>query len=399
MLKIPRCLGWRSFGFGVLTLLMVLSVSPSFAAANDAGQQFCWKDSYGRGIGKVPNKCASGYDRIGLLCYKKCPSNMKRSGFDCHSTCPNGMRDDGLYCRAAEYGRGAGYAWKPGDRLGSLDGARKRCAQSHGSCEKNGAIIYPKCRTGYRNIGCCICRPNRPNCKALGLGNRIDLSCGKKIAIGQPKTGTCGSNQQKDAGLCYKRCRSGHSGVGPVCWAEKPKGWVNCGMGAAKDSKTCAAITFGQVAAVGQMAMFIGSLGTSSAAQGAKGPAEAKKLTELQQNFNRMMDAFEAVKNTTEVQQAIKAAETAGNIQKGYNASQTAKKAVTAEDLIRAAAQIAAILDPSGVAATVAAYTYPTCSKYFGTTPSSQGSGSGQSGLPDRPGRPGGRTVTNPFIR
>jgi hypothetical protein len=32
---------------------------------------------------------------------------------------------------------------------------------------------------------------------------------------------------------------------------------------------------------------------------------------------------------------------------------------------VRAAAQIAAILDPSGVAGVVASYTYPKCSKYF----------------------------------
>jgi len=106
----------------------------------------------------------------------------------------------------------------------------------------------------------------------------------------------------------------------------------------AKDSKTCTSITFGQVAAVGEMALFIGSLGSSDA----------------------------AMKAATGPQKAIKAAQAAGKVKKSYNASQTLKNAVTEEDMIWAAAQITAIADPSGVSSTVAAYTYPKCSKYFG---------------------------------
>ena len=79
-----------------------------------------------------------------------------------------------------------------------------------------------------------------------------------------------------------------------------------------------------------------------------------------------MKKAFEAAKNGPKMQKAIKAAQAAGKVKKGYNASQTLKNAVTEEDMIRAAAQIAAIADPSGVSSTVAAYTYPKCSKYFG---------------------------------
>ena len=131
---------------------------------------------------------------------------------------------------------------------------RGRCEKKHGkgNCQKQGLI----------------CRPKQPNCKKLGLGGQLGLSCAKKVRIGNPKTGICNSRQEEDAGLCYKNCKSGDDGDGPVCWADKPKGWVNCGMGAAKDFKTCASVTFGQVAAVGEMALFIGSLGTSSAATG-----------------------------------------------------------------------------------------------------------------------------------
>ena len=73
----------------MLAVFVALSATPSYAAADD-GKEFCWKDSHGRGVGTVPKKCASGKDRIGLLCYDKCGKNMKRFGFDCHSVCPKG---------------------------------------------------------------------------------------------------------------------------------------------------------------------------------------------------------------------------------------------------------------------------------------------------------------------
>jgi hypothetical protein len=172
----------KLLGCMALAVLLALSVAPTeaFAATDDSGKEFCWKDSYGRGVGTVPKKCASGYDRIGLLCYKKCSKNMKRYGFDCHSKCPSGMRNEGLFCRKAEYGRGAGFPWKFGDALNDK-GMKKRCESKHGKgkCEKNGAIFYPKCKSGFKNVGCCICRPSRPNCRALGLNNGIDLSCAK----------------------------------------------------------------------------------------------------------------------------------------------------------------------------------------------------------------------------
>jgi len=38
---------------------------------------------------------------------------------------------------------------------------------------------------------------------------------------------------------------------------------------------------------------------------------------------------------------------------------------VTAEDIVRISAQIAALADPTGIAGTVAAYTYAKCSKLF----------------------------------
>lgn len=58
----------RFIGCLALAMMLAASVTPSTALAADDGKEFCWKDSYGRGVGKVPQKCKSGYDRIGLLC-------------------------------------------------------------------------------------------------------------------------------------------------------------------------------------------------------------------------------------------------------------------------------------------------------------------------------------------
>lgn len=35
---------------------------------------FCWRESYGRGVGSIPDRCPPGKEMIGALCYTKCPS-------------------------------------------------------------------------------------------------------------------------------------------------------------------------------------------------------------------------------------------------------------------------------------------------------------------------------------
>src|SRR5262249_14408560 len=134
-------------GILVITALAVLTVSASRA------QDFCWKDSYGRGVGNVPTSCAPGQEMRGLLCYDTCKGTTQRSGVgECISACPPGFRDDGWYCRRAEYGRGAGYPWEFGDAFNN-EGMMSRCQRDNGQgkCEMWGAIAYPKCRTGYSN--------------------------------------------------------------------------------------------------------------------------------------------------------------------------------------------------------------------------------------------------------
>lgn len=359
-----------------ILLVSVLTTSVSFAQE----REFCWKDSYGRGVGKLPTSCDAGQEMIGAFCYDRCPAGMQRFGFDCHSVCPEGFRDDGLFCRNAEYGRGAGYSWWFRDGFSS-EGMLQRCgADNSQGCEMNGAIAYPKCARGYHAVGCCICRPDVPDCTKLGLAGNLDLSCAKKIQIGAPKLGAC-PGEIMDAGLCYGACQANYSGVGPVCWGDPPKSppadkdWVNCGMGAAKDSMTCGLVIFNQVASVGQLAITAATLGSSMLGNtGASAATNAGKIAQLTELYDKLVKGYDAAKKAYPViQGAEKAYEVGSNLndlRKTISTLSTAKdtvenKAALAEDITRVAAQIAALVDTSGVSGTVAAYTYPKCSRYF----------------------------------
>ena len=154
---------------------------------------FCWKNSNGRGVGTIPTNCGAKENDAGL-CYTKCPANYKGVGPVCWQVCPSGYSDFGVGCsKPASYGRGAGYPWKFGDGLND-NGMFKRCraANSQG-CEKNGAIVYPKCKPGFHQVGCCVCSPDCP----AGL---IDsgVSCTKKSqgrgAAPSPWRATAASN-------------------------------------------------------------------------------------------------------------------------------------------------------------------------------------------------------------
>lgn len=358
--------------FCFLTLSLIIASPEGLNVLEDdlrmlLEKEFCWRDSYGRGVGTIPQSCSADRDRIGLLCYTKCPAGMHRAGFDCHSNCPDGWRDDGLFCRNAEYGRGAGYPWKFGDPFND-SGQWRRCEKDNGkgNCEKNGLILYPKCKPGFNAFGCCICRPQVPNCASYNLNAGIDLSCGKKIKIGDPVTGTCSPDQDKNVGLCYPKCSAGYHGVGPVCWGTAPDGWVECGMGAAKDVSTCAKTIINQVVSVGSLALNIATLGTSGeATAAANAGGKLAKMKEMFSGIKKIYDANKEVFDTIKAGgQVVSKAKTAYDSMSKIAAASNDDQA-TAEDFARYAAELASVIDPTGVSGVVAAYTYPKCSKYF----------------------------------
>jgi hypothetical protein len=52
--------------------------------------------------------------------------------------------------------------------------------------------------------------------------------------VGIVPTGDCPAGQEKDAGLCYPKCRDGFKGVGPVCWKSCPDKFRDDGAFCAK---------------------------------------------------------------------------------------------------------------------------------------------------------------------
>ena len=294
---------------------------------------------------------------------------MNNFGTDCHSNCPSEWKEDGLFCRPTEYERGLGYPRKLGD--GSDDkGMFSRCETLNGmgNCEKNGAIVYPKCKFGYSNVGYSTCRPNTPNCADFNLNSikNIDLSCGKKIITREPLIGTCGENEVKSAGLCYPKCNSGYSGVGSICLGQPPSGWETCGMGAATRSK-CATLNLGKVTNVATIAANIVKLGDSSAETDGAKVERFTQIKDMFESMNKIYDenkvifdaAQQLVKNDLIIKNSFTSINNVLKLGKHDDAA--------AEDIARTAAEIATTFHPSGATGKLDTDTYSKCSQFPGS--------------------------------
>jgi hypothetical protein len=168
---------------------------PCPAGMTDDGTS-CWLHTYPNGVGTIPLK-------------KPCPANMRDDGTSCwldtrangvgtiplKRPCPANMRDDGISCWLDTYGRGAGYTnW-----FETWDEQLKRCEKAEGKqCEWVGAIAYPKCKPGYKAVGCCLCEP--------------DGGPGIKVTLGSRQY--CAPGETNILGLCYKNCPTGYKFVG-----------------------------------------------------------------------------------------------------------------------------------------------------------------------------------------
>ena len=333
-----------------LALISISLIGLTLASA----PEFCWRESYERGVGIIPSECGSG-EKIGTYCFSSCPSGTRRYGYDCHSVCPQDLRDDGLFCKTSEYSRGQGYARQFTDGIGDK-GMFGRCEKENGvgNCEKYGLVVYKKCLPGYSPTGCCICRPKVPNCAALGLNPGVDLSCAKKILIGEPYLPNCLANKQKNAGLCYNACRAGFLGVGPVCLSEPPTGWVACGLGAAVNSKVCSENANSQAAIAGAIALSLVSLGTRTAtAEYQKNSRQAQVSAEFQ-NLKSIFDskALENLKNISKIRNYY--------TQLSNSVNSGKKDDVTMEEISRLSAEIAASISLSSTS-DLSSINFPRC--------------------------------------
>lgn len=170
--------------------------------------------SYTRSVG-TPLVCPSGKVQSGALCYDACTSGYTLVAGVCWQQCPAGYPDAGAVCgKPAAYGRGAGYPWKLGDKVGSLDQARDRCARANPQgCEKNGQIIYPKCRANYRAIGSNICSPVCP----VGMPDAGAFCSKRTERRAATPLSDCPSGKVNENQLCYEPCKTGYTGIATTC--------------------------------------------------------------------------------------------------------------------------------------------------------------------------------------
>ena len=197
-------------------------------AAAPMAADFCFRDTYGRGVGKVPTACADANRAMDEgLCYKKCPPGYDGKATNCVKECPAGFRDIGLLCaRPATYGVGVGQV------------SEALCNKADTGCHKVAGLWYPKCKAGYHNVGALLCEPDCPAGTFSDLGG-----CSKGVierGVGAIPN-ACPSGQQLDAGLCYDNCKANFGGVGPVCWQSCPANLPHsCGVvGCAQNASEC----------------------------------------------------------------------------------------------------------------------------------------------------------------
>ena len=124
----------------------MFSIVIAALVASAAAKGYCWKSTYGRGVGIVPSKCPSTSEKNGALCYDLCKPGYVGNGPVCWEQCPSGWQNDGATCRRASplkitgkksYGRG----W----------GSTLTCGG--GDLEADAGLCYHKCKPGYKGVG------------------------------------------------------------------------------------------------------------------------------------------------------------------------------------------------------------------------------------------------------
>ncbi len=242
-----------------MALLMATASQMAWAQEKDV----CWKSTYGRGVGEVPDSCRPGLERNGALCYEQCRPGFLGNGPVCWGSCPAGMQDMGAFCAKPEpsYGRTAGYV--------DLAQCRREHAQG---CEQDGLLQYPRCKAGYTGRG-----PVCWSTQACPAGfAEAGLTCTKPSygrGAGEPLV--CSAGKQADAGLCYQGCRPGFDGAGPVCWGRcQGEYGFECGGLCAIDQAMCVKATADMViASLETIGTLVGTVVTGGAAGAAKAAA------------------------------------------------------------------------------------------------------------------------------
>lgn len=233
----------RSLSAVLLSLLIVSAPVSSFAQATSGDalstsddnavnkwiaervaakqQTFCYKETYGRGVGVPLSTCPAGQEKNGLICYPDCKATYSGVGPVCWQGCPSGYVDTGALCHI--------------DKALTTGGSWVCTKKKWGVCWWKSH----ECPSGYTNAGA-FCALNTPSVPSGYKGlSGLDIEK-NSYGRGAGKPMDCASGLQEDAALCYKQCNSGYYGVGPVCWESCPSGETDCGAGCSSGKSSCA---------------------------------------------------------------------------------------------------------------------------------------------------------------
>jgi hypothetical protein len=278
----------------------------------------CWKGTYGRGVGSIPSACPAGQELNGALCYPVCAPGYTGVGPVCWQDCPAGYTDDGAFCR----------------KDASIISADNSSCPWYDVCGLTFAQGCSHCPAGYADDGC-TCRRN------------ADIFAKYTYTRGAGSTMSCPAGQQMDTGLCYNSCSPKYDGVGPVCWATCGGDYpIDCGAGCATDAQACingienmAATTANAVANLagmvegwGEVRAAVSSVGKVSLTAAEAASVRSEIYTELE-------------KQTVDL---------------GVNEASGIAQGLT--DAVQTGTFDWTQLDPTGIAAVVAAFNQPICS-------------------------------------
>ena len=252
------------------TIFMAMLMFTSLVSAE--GSDFYWKDSYGRGVGTIPVlRCEQGTDKIGALCYEPCKAGYEEAA------------GDRLACTGKTYLRPAGTGVPTWTKHETIDQMYyKGFIKKHRMVRV--AKLVTECRPGKDKWGAQCFEPCRPNFHAGGATGRVCTANTKIVFYDRkvlPLRQYCKDGKENDAGLCYKSCRSGTKGIGPVCWGDKPSGYEACAAGFTASKATCGETTAAQVVAAANMAAAIceaSGMEACAAAEDAENAVTAAKI-------------------------------------------------------------------------------------------------------------------------
>lgn len=148
-------------------------------------EPYCWRHSYGRGVGRPVHTCPGhSPEQDGLLCYPTCRDGYNGVGPVCWEKCDN-MTSFGFACMDIR---------KSSRSCPWYD----TCGIFQRSCTE--------CPPEYTNVGCLCGRFNFRSSYGRGVGSAL----------------ICSDSYEQDGGLCYDKCNRKYNGVGPVCWQHCP---------------------------------------------------------------------------------------------------------------------------------------------------------------------------------